>query len=352
MKSYADAELRYDIDRVEYQNANVSGAQNQRYSLGINSGPSFYRLNWNLNYRQEDLQQSSAFDRHTKSATLTMRYGIVRSLHFLAYSGYEDNQVPVSSNATAANGSYWSAGLEWVPSRHITASATTGKNYRTADLMLSPIDRTSLHIGYSDKSVGTKVGSTWTAELSHSTRRTTWRASYREQRNNLQYQQFLGQQFFYIQDSQGNIVIDPGTGFPVILARNVFGLVNDEFISKRSQATVTLNTGKSNVSLGAYKERREYILNPLTENVVGTRASWNWRVAQHLQSKLSGSWQRTKQENLSQRYDLWYGTAALVRTITKHTNASLECRHLEKNSSAGGGDYQENRVTLQVNMRF
>ena len=155
MKSYADAELRYDIDRVEYQNANVSGAQNQRYSLRINSGPGFYRLNWNINYRQEDLQQSSAFDRHTKSATLTMRYGIVRSLHFLAYSGYEDNQVPVSSNATAANGSYWSAGLEWVPSRHITASATTGKNYRTADLMLSPIDRTSLHIGYRDKSVGT-----------------------------------------------------------------------------------------------------------------------------------------------------------------------------------------------------
>jgi uncharacterized protein (PEP-CTERM system associated) len=352
MHSYANAELRYDIDKVEYQNANVSGAQNQRYSLRINSGPKFYRLNWNIGYKQEDLRQSSAFDRHTKSANLTVRYGIVRWLHFLAYSGYEDNQVPVSSTASVVNGSYWSAGLEWMPSRHITASATTGNNYSTADLMLSPIDRTSLHIGYRKQSVGLLVGPTWTADLSHYTRRTTWRASYSEQRSNIQSQQFLGQQFFQLQDSQGNIVIDPSTGFPVILARNVFGLVNDEFISKRSQATVTLNTGKSDILLAAYKEHREYILNPYTQDVVGTQASWNWRFAARLQTKLSGSWQTTKQENTSENYDTWYGTVALVRTISQRTKASLEYQFLERNSSVGAGDYRENRVTMQLNASF
>jgi len=352
MHSYANAELRYDIDKVEYQNANVSGAQNQRYSLRVNSGPRFYRLNWNINYRQEDLHQSSAFDTHTKSAMLTMRYGIFRSLHFLAYSGYEDNHVPVSSTAGAVNGSYWSAGLEWVPSRHISASATSGSNNRTADLMLSPIDRTSLHIGYRDQSVGLLVGPTWTADLSHYTRRTTWRASYSEQRSNFQSQQFLGQQFFELQDSQGNIVLDPSTGLPLILARNVFGLVNDEYISKRSQATVTLNTGKSDISLSAFKERREYILNPNTQDVTGARASWGWRFASRLQTKVTGSWQTTKQENLSQNYDLWHGSMALTRTISPHTNASLEYQYLEANSSYGASDHVENRVTLQVNMRF
>ena len=352
MDSYADAELRYDINEVEYQHADISSAQQQQYSLRMNSGPRFARLNWNVSYQQQDMNQSSAFDTHTKSALVNLRYSIVRSLNVLAYGGYEDNQVPASSTYSAVNGSYWSAGLEWLPSRHITASATAGVNDRTADLVLRPTERTSFHVGYSNQAVGLYTGPRWTADLSHSTRRTTWRASYTEQRTNLQALQFLGQQFFELQDKQGNVVIDPATGFPVVLAANVFGLVNDEYISKRSQATVTLNTGKSDVSLAGFNEHRDYTLNPQPVDVVGTLASWNWRFASRLHSTLSGSWQRTTQENPSQRSDLWYGSVALVRSISQLTNASLTYRYMDDTGSGSVAVYRENRVTLQVNMRF
>ena len=353
MHSYADVELRYDIDQLEYQDANVPNAQTQRYSLNMNSGPRFARLNWNVNYQQQDMLQNSAFDTHTKSAAASLRYSIVRSWNFLAYGGYEDNQVPATSTNSPVNGSYWSAGLEWLPSRHITASATTGENDRTADLVLRPTERTSLHVGYRDRHVGLITGPTWTADLSHFTRRTSWRASYTEERTNLQALQIVGQQFFVLQDQQGNIVIDPATGFPVVLAANVFGLVNDEYISKRSQATVTLNTGKSDVTLGVFRERREYTLNPQPVDVVGTQASWDWRFAPRTHTTLSGNWQRTSYENTSiNNNKLWYGSLALVRSISREIDASLEFRNLESNSSRGAGDYQENRMTLRVNMRF
>jgi uncharacterized protein (PEP-CTERM system associated) len=352
LDSYVDGELRYKIDQIDYQNANFPAGQQQQYSLLMKSGPGFGRLSWNLGYQQLDLVESTLFDMHTKIATSSIRYHLSHSWNVLAYAGYDDNQVPAGEAISPINGSYWSAGLEWAPSRHITASATTGVNDRTADLMLRPTERTSLHVGYRDQSVGLIVGSTWTADLTHFTRRTTWRASYAEQRTTVQSLEFLGQQNFELQDKQGNVVIDPNTGFPVVLAANVFGLVNGDFISKRSQATVTLNTGKSDVTFAAYNEHRDYSLLPQPISIAGAMASWNWRITSRTHTMLSGSWQRYTQENPNQSNDLWYGNLALVRSLSQLMNVSLGYRYLEANSLFGAADHLENRLTLQLNMQF
>lgn len=348
--SYADADLRFSDDHVENQNGNISDAESQQYTAHLNSGQRFGRLQWDADYQQRDLNRDVNGDAHYQSANANARYHVLSSWNLLARGGYEDNNLPTVTNPH--NGSYWSAGLEWAPSRRARVSATKGENNWDAGLSLQPTERTSLHVGYRDRDIGLIRGPSWEAALTHRTRRTTWQASYTEKSTTTQVLQITGQQFFNVMDSQGNLIIDPSTGLPLILVRNVFSLTDQDFIRKRGQLTVTMNTGKSDIILGVFNERRTYSLSNAAEDVSGTTASWTWRFAPRTSTLLGGAWQRRNPVNTDSHGDSWNGSIALIRTVSQDTKASLGYSHLKSGNIAANGGYDENRVTLQLNMRF
>lgn len=350
MASYAKAELRFNDDHVENQSSSISDAETQEYTAHINSGPRFGRLNWDADYHQQDLLRKTVGDSHYQNANANVRYHLLSSWNLLARGGYEDNSLPDIANPY--NGSYWSAGLEWVPSPHFSASATTGENNWDADLSLRPTDRTFLHVGYRDRNVGLVRGPSWNVNLSHRTRHTTWQGSYSEESTTVQTLQVSGQQFFTLVDSQGNVIVDSNTGLPVVLVRNVFSLTNEDFIRKRGQLAVTLNTGKSNVVLSVFNEHRTYSLSNNSEYVVGTTDSWTWKFAPRTSSMIGGGWQQTRPANSNQHDQLWHGSIGLIRKLSPKVNGSLEYSYLQRNSILASGDYTENRVTMQVNMLF
>ncbi|MEJ2651720.1 MAG: TIGR03016 family PEP-CTERM system-associated outer membrane protein [Gammaproteobacteria bacterium] len=350
LASYANAELRFSDDHVENQSSGISDAERQEYTAHVNSGPRFDRLQWNADYQQRELIRRGPGDSHYENAHANVRYHLLSSWNILARGGYEDNSL--SGLASPYNGSYWSAGLEWAPSRRFVASATTGENNWDAAISLRPTDRTFLHVGYRNRKVGLVRGPSWDATLSHYTRHTTWQGSYSEESTTVQTLQVTGQQFFALVDSQGNPIVDPNTGLPVILAQNVFSLTNEDFLRKRGQLAVTLNTGKSQVVLSVFNERRTYSLSNNSEYVVGTTDSWTWKFAPRTSSMIGGGWQRRRPDGSDRHDELWYSRIGLTRRVSPKVNASVKYSHLERNSVMGAGDYAENRVELRVNMRF
>ena len=350
LASFANAELRFSEDHVKNQSSTLSDAESRRYTAHLNSGRSFARLQWDANYQQRDLNRIGNNDSHYQSANADMRYRVLSSWNLLARGGYEDNNLP---NVTDPhNGSYWSAGLEWVPSPHFRASATTGENNWDANLSFIPTERTSLSIGYREREVGLIRGPSWNATLIHRTRHTEWRGSYTEESTTIQTLQLTGQQFFTLVDSQGNLVVDPNTGLPVILVRNVFSLTDEDFVRKRGQLSITINTGKSDIVVGLYNERRTYSLRNNSEDVSGTTASWSWRFAPRTRSVIGGGWERRNPANTDLHEDTWHGTVGLIRNMPNNVTASLEYSHLQHNTFVAYGDYGENRVSLQLTMRF
>ena len=350
LASYADAELRFSDDRVENQSSRVSDAESLQYTAHINSGPRFARLQWDADYLQQDLNRKEKDNSHYQRANANVQYHFLSSWSLLARGGYEDNRLPRITDLH--NGSYWSAGLEWAPSRRFRASATKGENNWDADLFLQPIERTSLHVGYRERDVGLIRGPSWNVSLSHRTRRTTWLASYTESSTTVQTLQLTGQQFFTLLDSQGNLVVDPNTGLPIVLVQNIFSLTDQDFIRKRGQLAVTLHSGKSDIVFSVFNENRTYSLTDATEEVAGTTASWTWRFAPRTSAMIGGGWQRRNPVNTDLHEDIWNGSVALMRTVSRNVNASLEYSHLQHNTFVAFGDYGENRVTAQLNMRF
>lgn len=350
LASYAEAELRYSDDHVENQNTSISDAESQQYSMHVNSGPRFDRLQWDAAFQQQDLNLSKGEDSRYQSANADARYRVLSAWNILVRGGSEDNSLPNVNDPH--NGSYWLAGLEWVPSPRFSASATAGGNNWAADLSLQPNDRTSLHVGYRDLDVGLVRGPSWNVLLSHSTRRTTWRASYTEQHTTTQTLQLAGQQFFALVDSKGNPIVDPVSGLPIILVRNVFSLTDEDFLQQRGQITVTMNTGKSDIVFGVFNERRTFSISNDSEEVSGTTASWTWRMEPRTSTLIGGGWQRRNPANTDNHEDTWNGSIGLIRTISEHANASLVYSHLQHNTYIVAGDYGENRVALQLNMRF
>lgn len=348
--SYAVGQLRYGIERVENQSATASDAETVNYSGQLGNGPRFNRFTWGVNFRSEDVNRETAQDSLRENVSGVARYRIHQSFNVLARAGYENNDV--STARSIENGGYWSAGGEWLPNRYLTASATVGDKNWDVDLTLRPTVRTRFHVGYMDRSVGLNPGGVWTADFSHYTRRSNWSLSYFEESTSTQTLQLTDQQFFLLRDNNGDVVVDPRTGFPQVFVDNIFTLTDEEFIRQRFQGSVTWRTGKSDFMLGAYNERRDYEISANSEDVLGTNASWSWRIMPRTQSVLGAGWQHRNPPNTSQADDLWHTRLGFTRTISDDASAAVEFRHTQRDRANAGTDYDENRVTLQLNMRF
>lgn len=346
---YVEGEVRYSADQVVNESAATADALSTRYSARFNSGRAFTRLSWGMDYFQEDMDRGQSFDTHRESASGAVRYRLLRSFNALARGGYENNDVPTARGTR--NGSYWSLGGEWIANRYLTLSASKGKNYRDANIDFQPTVRTHLHVGYRNRTVGLNPGDVWSADLSHQTRRSTWRLSYLEDTTDIQTLQLADQQFFVVVDPNGNLIVDPRTGLPLVLVNNVFALTNEEFIRKRAQGSVNWNSGKSNLLVGVFNERREYQLSDRSEDVVGVDTAWTWRFKPRTSSLLGASWQRRNPPNTGAADDLWRVSLGLNRAVSTRTTTSIELRHTQRDV-AGGPGYDENRLMARLNMRF
>ncbi len=329
----------------------ISDSVNLSEILSLTSGTYFKRINWNLSFNNSESFRDIGQNTQFQNASGLVRTYINKYFNVFAQGGYSNNSFQ-SINNRQSNGAFYTVGGQWTPSQHYSIEAGAGNNSHIT-VSVSPIQRLSWVTTYRDNSVGLNSGKTWQTALNYKTRQSTWSVTH--DNDTVTSQQLLLQHQVFSSnptDPAGPVVIDPNNR-PI----NNGYLSNEVIVRKIWRASVTYLTGKSTWSAGAYSQNSEYQTNGIKQEATGLNGSWNWQFASKTSAYLRPQWQQTKYataKNSDQYYtDQYYDVAiGLNRSITPMLNGRLEFRHLNQSSKLNSNNYEENRATASLFMRF
>lgn len=348
---YVTSEVRYTFDRTEV-GSGASDSDAHQFDVSLASGRRFTKFRWDLKYHNQQLDRgTSASDASYENATGNIRYGLHRKFDLLARGGYEHNDFDsaAANNVVTKNGTYWSGGFDWHPSKKFALEALYGSRNTSANLRLAPIERTSFELGWQDRDIGTNPGTSWNMNLTHRTRRSRWSAVYFEDTTTTQQllREVVNAQLVFL-----GIPLFDASGQPITTPINVFSLTDDIFLRKRFQVSTELNTGKSNFGLSLFKEDREYQVIADDESSIGGNASWTWDFANRTKSTISAGWQKTDFRSLAREDKLWNINLGITRSIRRNVTGNINFRHLENDSDTAANSYDENRASVSLNISF
>jgi uncharacterized protein (PEP-CTERM system associated) len=343
LSGYATTLLRYGYEWVDTDGA-VEVSETNYVDANLSSGRHFGLLSWNLNYFKREDDRGGTFDIEEERSNASIAYRVLPSLSLLAEAGRENNDL--GSNELAQNGSYWAAGAAWTPNRYISLSAMDGDRFTSGTVSLTPSPRSSLMVSYRDRDVGFNPGVTWTGRLQHKTRRSVWQLDYFEDTQTSQRLLLTGPIF--------DLLNPDGTVGGKFIPHDSLSLTDEIFERKRTQGSVSYQTGKSIIAIAAYREQRNILLGSSTDdsNVRGGLAEWTWQFTGLTQSRIRGNWERIDFLSDARQDDFWYLDTMLTRSLSGRTSASLGYRHTRRDSTQATAEYAENRIYATLFMEF
>jgi len=341
--TFANAQARYTHSGAIFEDKeNVpSDAVSNAFSASLTSGTRFTDLSWGLNYSIRDVTNrdenvgDSTFERVTASAG----YAMTRTFRVFGTVGQEWNDF---LSASETDGRSWSVGAGWAPTRRTSLEASVGERF---------------------------FGNTYSMTARHRTRATNWNLSYVEDVSDIS--QFLGTagtRYNYLcPDAEGNLQPVLDWPFSAPPASNciafggtpglVFGLRNGVFVSKTLRAGVGWGIGKLSYSLNAFDTRRDYQLLDSEDRSRGVTGAVNYRYAP--KTNVIGSVDLTRNEApaalsgaTDREDDLLTLSLGINHQFATDLSGALTFRHTRRDSNAADADYEENRLTASVNMRF
>lgn len=352
--NYADGVFRLNMSTVtsDANSSQLSGTNNlfsDTLTVGesaqLNSGTEFQRVGWNASFNNTKNYRSGGQDVSFQNLSGTIRTYINKYFNVFATAGYSDNSYKSVTNSNS-NGFFYTYGARWTPSEHYYIEGGWGNN-KYVTVYISPIQRVSWTTTYRDNSIGLNSGSTWSTDLRYQSTNSTWTISHNNTTQTTQ--SFLLDNQYLTSNVQNT------TGQSTIYFPN---LTDDVYVSKTWNAGVSYNTGKSTVGANAFDQKRTSQNSGTTDNVRGVSASWTWQFAPKTSTYLYPSWQQfdrgagtaaASTKSKDNRYDI---TIGVRQSITQNLTGSLEFRHLNQSSELDTNNYQENRATASLFMRF
>lgn len=380
--------------------------------LQLNSGLKFKRVRWSLGFSNNENYRSGGQDVKFQNANALIRTYINRYFNVFASAGYSSNNFTSITNSNN-NGIFYTFGAKWMPSQHYSIEAGYGNN-AFVTVMISPFQRFNWVTTYRDNSIGLNSGQTWQTSLRYFTRNSSWSITrivdtVTVQSLLPQLQVFPGQNgFFDNTDGQGTVtdntdqntsnentdinntnnqnasnanndneIQNQNTNFDTfnplntnlnnnpqnplnditnINDPNQFNITNptytNEVIVRTSwNASVVYRMGKSQLGLSVIDQERVYQASGYREKIRSAGGSWNIRLTPRTSAYISPLWQEISRPDLAkdQRYSVAIG---VNRQLTAFINSQLEFRHINQTSDIINNDYQENRATASIFMRF
>lgn len=361
--TFANAQARYTNSGAIFENDVAADSSVNAFSAALASGTRFTDLSWGLNYSIRNAENRNAAtaaandDTTFERASASVGYALTRKFRVFGTVGQDWNEY---LSATDTDGSSWSAGFGWAPTRRTSIEASVGERY---------------------------FGNTYSFSGSHRTRKSRWTARYYEDVSDIT-QQFLEQtsRVFWVCDngSGGELVealVDPGgcigpisAGQLALIASSELGVstadlvaagllniasANGVYIIKGLTAGVSWDVGRLGFGLSAYDTRRFYqLLGDAEDQVVGVTGSVSYRLSPRTTASSSLSLSRTSTDILlaaggaPREDDLVTLSLGLNHSFADKLNGALIFRHTQRDSNAADADYEENRLTASVNMRF
>lgn len=339
--TFANAQARYTHSGAIFENDVASNAVSNALSASLNSGTRFTDLSWGLNYsiREVNNRDKNVDDATFERVTASAGYALNRKFRVFGSVGQEWNDF---LSTTETDGSSWSVGAGWAPTRRTSLEASVGERF---------------------------FGTTYSATARHRTRASNWNLSYAEDISDIS--QFLGTtgtmfDYLCLVDGEIQLFDDWPFSFPPAPTNCVsfnpkpgllFDLRNGVFVAKTLRAGVNWGKGKLNYSLNAFDTRRDYQLLDSEDRSRGVIGAVNYRYAP--KTNIIGSVGLTRNEvpaalsgTTDREDDLLTLSLGVNHQFATDLSGALTFRHIQRDSNVADADYEENRLTASVNMRF
>ncbi len=346
---FAEARFRYTYSGVRYEDG-PSDSDSDAVDVSFSNGQRFRRLTWGLAYHNNELDRNEAQDLQYERASGEAAYLLTEALSFVVQGGYENNDIPVVAARSVEDGTYWAGGFSWRPNARTELVAIHGDRLRSASITWGPSILSSFSVTWRDRDVGLNPGEVWNARARWSAGRALLQAGYFE--DTITTQQYVATTR-YLNTETNQIILNPAPGEPVVaLPAPILTLTDEVYERRRGDISIGWSTGKTNAILSLYQEDREYLETLDDETARGLSALWNWRLMPRSHLVVDGRWQRSEFLARDDEDEDWYARLALNRRIRRQADASLAYSHAARSSSTGGREYQENRVTLRMDIQF
>lgn len=369
--SVATVEARVTRDGVFIGDSSVSDSASTRYLLRAVSGNQLHPLSWSATYNRSDTNYSnsggsaiSGNQSASESATLNARYRLSSQFGFLAQAGVEKYDFKgINANPELRDYSYYGLGVYYTPGRRFSMDAlynhSDNGDFLSGSVTFNPTLRTTINATSSRRAFGRSYG----LNLSHRTRQSHWSLRYQDELTTSQQQflNFLGDVYVYICPTGleylpvGVPPSDPAACTLTNIIR-VFDQtqLNQSYVSKTLNGTVSYTLRRNTWTLGLYDHRRDYLgVVGGSDSTQGLQASWGLKPAAHTTFTLTGGMSKIETSGTTDRQDdLWNLGLVVTRQFQPKVSGSVEVRHQERESNLPGDDYAENSVAARLNMSF
>jgi uncharacterized protein (PEP-CTERM system associated) len=160
----------------------------------------------------------------------------------------------------------------------------------------------------------------------------------------------------FVDPDTGEVRTNPQPGDLAVLAPvgPVVSLTNEVIERKRASGTFGMKTGKTGMRFTVFDERRKYLTSLNEEDTKGVSGSLNRQLAPRTNGILSGSYQRTTNNDTGSddNNTFVYVQTELTRQMSRKVNGSLIYRYSTQDSDNGNNDYTENRIEARLTARF
>lgn len=355
--TFANALVRYTNSGAIFENNTAANSSINSLAARLNSGTRFTDLSWALDYSIRKAENRKAAttaansDTTFERASATVGYALTRKFRVFGTVGQDWNDY---LSTTDTDGSFYSAGFGWSPTRRTSVEASAGKRY---------------------------FGDTFSFSGSHRTRMTRWTVRYSEDVSDIT-QQFLEQTSRIFWDCNGALVeaqqnpgacVGPITAGQLALFFADYGFstadlvaagllnvasANGVYIIKSLTAGVTWDIGRLEFGLSAQDTRRLYqALGDAEDHIQGVTGSVSYRMTPRTMASGSLSLTRTSIDSLltpgaAREDDRMILSLGLNHRFAEKLNGALTLRHTQRDSNAPNSDYDVNSITATVNMGF
>jgi hypothetical protein len=392
--NYASGIARMNFNTISTGGGNVSNntdaisdSVNLAETINLQSGTYFQRINWNFSFNNNE---NYRIDSPTISFQNTNgRLGVPINAYFNVFTqgGYSSNNyqsTSVNTNGNTDSGAYYTVGCQWRPSQRFNITAGAGNN-SFVTVFFSPMSRLTTTSTYSNNAVGTNFGQyspgntgqnspavggqntpatgggnsgqNWTMAWNYQAKRSKWTLTHNN--TTTTSQQILGQnQIFPAENVANNQIGNSDLNRRII---NNPTLTNQVIVTKTWNFSSSFTPGKSTFSANVYSDDYTYQTVGNNQNIIGANGTWNWPFASKTSAYLRPQWQHIDNQGSTDNSQYYTVAIGINRNFTSRLNGVLEFRHMnqtsngnENNDLPGGltNDYQENRVTASIFMRF
>jgi uncharacterized protein (PEP-CTERM system associated) len=338
--NFAKAQARYSASGAIFENNVAADATVNTLTAGLESGTYFRDVRWGLDYSLREARNEDISDATFERAVASFGYVLTRTFRLLGTVGEEWNDYP---SVSETDGSSWSAGFGWSPSRRTRIEASAGERF---------------------------FGDTYNLSASHRTRVSTWHLGYAEDLSDLTQSMLnAGLNDYVCVTSSGTVMNYPNQPYsPNLMDPELLGctaadgtpsdLRNGVFISKAARAGMTWGAGRLRYSLNAFDVRRDFQLADAEDRTRGVTAGVIHTTGPH--TRVSSTLGYTNNiipavlsvSNTDRDDDIYLFTLGISHQLDPTVLGGVTYQRQQRESNLASADFTENRVTATVSMTF